>query len=52
MIYIVLGSFIHSWLYNPLLSLAAFFSVSQSYTQSVGLLGRAISPSQGRYLLA
>jgi hypothetical protein len=26
------------------------FSVSWSYTQSVGLLGRGISPSQGRYL--
>jgi hypothetical protein len=28
----------------------ASFSVSWSYTQSVGLLGRGISPSQGRYL--
>jgi hypothetical protein len=26
------------------------FSVSRSFTQSVGLLGRGISPSQGRYL--
>jgi hypothetical protein len=26
------------------------FSVSLSFTQSVGLLGQAISPSQGRYL--
>jgi hypothetical protein len=28
----------------------AALSVSKSYTQSVGLLGREISPSQGRYL--
>jgi hypothetical protein len=28
----------------------AAFSVSLSFTQSVGLLGRGISPSQGRYL--
>jgi hypothetical protein len=28
----------------------AAFSVSESYTQSVELLGRAISPSKGRYL--
>jgi hypothetical protein len=28
----------------------AAFSVSWSYTQSAGLLGRGISPSQGRYL--
>jgi hypothetical protein len=28
----------------------AVFSVSSSYTQSVGLLGLGISPSQGRYL--
>jgi hypothetical protein len=28
----------------------AAFSVSLSYTQSVGILGRGISPSQGRYL--
>jgi hypothetical protein len=28
----------------------AAFSLSQSFTQSVGLLGQGISPSQGRYL--
>jgi hypothetical protein len=28
----------------------AAFSVSSSYTQSIGLLGQGISPSQGRYL--
>jgi hypothetical protein len=40
---------IHLWLYNPLLDLGRFFSFL-IYTQSVGLLGRGISPSQGRYL--
>jgi hypothetical protein len=34
---------------QPLWILAAF-SVSYSYTQSVGLHGLGISPSQGRYL--
>jgi hypothetical protein len=34
---------------QPLCTLAGF-SESSSSTQSVGLLGRAISPSQGRYL--
>jgi hypothetical protein len=37
------------WLYSSLLGLGCF-SVSWSYTQSVGLLQRGISPSQGRYL--
>jgi hypothetical protein len=36
------------WLYGPL-DLGRFFSFL-IYTQSVGLLGRGISPSQGRYL--
>jgi hypothetical protein len=40
---------IYLWLYSPLLDLGRF-SVSWSFTQSVGLLGREISPSQGRYL--
>jgi hypothetical protein len=31
-------------------ALVLFFSVSWSYTQSVGLLGRVISPSRGVYL--
>jgi hypothetical protein len=38
-----------SWLYSPLLALASF-SVSWSYLQKVGLLGRGISSSQGLYL--
>jgi hypothetical protein len=37
------------WLYSPLLDLGRF-SVFWSSTHSVGLLGRGISPSQGRYL--
>jgi hypothetical protein len=36
-------------LYSPLLGLGRFFSFL-IFTQSVGLLGRGISPSQGRYL--
>jgi hypothetical protein len=40
---------IYLWLYSPLLGLGRF-SVSWSYTQIVGLLGRGISPSQGLYL--
>jgi hypothetical protein len=41
--------FIYLWLYSPLLGLGRFFSFS-IYTQSVGLPGRGINPSQGRYL--
>jgi hypothetical protein len=37
------------WLYSTLLDLGRFFSLLV-YTQSVGLLGRGISASQGRYL--
>jgi hypothetical protein len=37
------------WFYSPLLDLGRF---SVSFTQSVGLLERGISPSQGRYLHA
>jgi hypothetical protein len=40
---------IHVWMYSPLLDLGRF-SVSWSFSQSVGLLGRGISPSQGRYV--
>jgi hypothetical protein len=36
--------------YTVLCWVVAAFSVSQFYTQSVGHLGRWISPSQGRYL--
>jgi hypothetical protein len=44
-------SFIHQWLYSPLLGLGHFFSFVISFTQSVELLGRVIRPSQGRYFL-
>jgi hypothetical protein len=45
-LYIYLPTYGSTALY---LALAAF-SVSQPFTQSVGLLGRGISPSQGCYL--
>jgi hypothetical protein len=37
-------------LYGPLLGPGLFFSFVICFTESVGLLGRVISPSQGRYL--
>jgi hypothetical protein len=40
---------IYPRLYNPLMGLGRF-SISWSFTQSVVLLGRGISPPQGRYL--
>jgi hypothetical protein len=43
-------SFIHQWLYSPLLGPGLFFSFVIFFTQTVGLLGRVISTSQGRYL--
>jgi hypothetical protein len=46
-------SFIHSqWLYSPLLCPGLFFSFVIFFTQTVGLLGRVISQSQGRNLHA
>jgi hypothetical protein len=47
---ILFHSFIHQWLYSPLLGPGLFFSSVIFCTQTVGLLGRMISPSQGRYL--
>jgi hypothetical protein len=44
------NSFIHEWLYCPLLGPGFFFSFVIIFTQTVGLLGRVVSPSQGRYL--
>jgi hypothetical protein len=48
------GSFIHfffhQWLYSPLLGPGLFFSFVIFLTQMIGLLGRVLSPSQGRYL--
>jgi hypothetical protein len=43
-------SFIHQWLYSPLLRPGLFFSFVIFFMRSVGPLGRGISPSQGRYL--
>jgi hypothetical protein len=43
-------SFIHQWRYSPWLGPDQFFSFVIFFTQKVGLLGRGISPSQGRYL--
>jgi hypothetical protein len=43
-------SFIHQFLYSPLLGPGLFFSSVIFFIQSVGLLGRVISLSQGRYL--
>jgi hypothetical protein len=45
-----LYSFSHQWLYSPLLGPGLFFSFVIYFTQTVGLLGRVISPSQGCYL--
>jgi hypothetical protein len=41
---------IHKWLYSPLLGPGLFFSSVIVFTQTVGPLGRVISPSQGHYL--
>jgi hypothetical protein len=42
--------FSHQWLYSLLLGPGLFFSFVIFFTQTVGLLRRVISPSQGRYL--
>jgi hypothetical protein len=42
--------FIHQWLYSSLLGPGLFFSFVIFFTQTVGILGRVISPSQGHYL--
>jgi hypothetical protein len=44
------SSFIHQWLYSPLLGPGLFFSFVIFFVQTVRLLGRGISPSQGCYL--
>jgi hypothetical protein len=41
-------SFIHQWLYSPSLGPGLFFSYVNFFTQTVVLLGRGISLSQGR----
>jgi hypothetical protein len=47
---VAIRSFIHQWLYSPLLGPGLFFSFVISFTQTVGFLGPGFSPSQGRYL--
>jgi hypothetical protein len=42
--------FSFQWLYSRLLGPGLFFSFVIIFTQTVGLLGRVISPSQGSYL--
>jgi hypothetical protein len=42
--------FILQWVYSPLLRPGHFFRVVIFFKQTIGLLGRVISPSQGRYL--
>jgi hypothetical protein len=48
----IISSFIPQRLCSSLLSPGLFFSFVMSFTQTVGLLGRVISPSQGQYLHA
>jgi hypothetical protein len=43
-------SFIHHWLYNPSFGPGLLFSFVIFFTQTVGLPGRVISPSQGCYI--
>jgi hypothetical protein len=43
-------SFIHQWLYSPLLGPGFFFSYVIFFTQAARPLWRVISPSQDRYL--
>jgi hypothetical protein len=43
-------SFLHQWLYSPFLGPGLFFSCVIFFTKTVGLFGKGISPSQGRYL--
>jgi hypothetical protein len=49
-VYFTFYSFIHQWLCSSLLGLGLFFSFVTFFTQTVGLLGRVISPSQCHYL--
>jgi hypothetical protein len=52
--FVVIGKFIHpfihQWPYIRLLGPGLYFSFVIIFTQTVGLLGRGISPSQGLYL--
>jgi hypothetical protein len=46
----ITSPFIHLWLHSPLMGPGLFSSSVIFFTQTVGLLGRVVSPSQGRYL--
>jgi hypothetical protein len=48
----VINSFIHQWLYSPLLDIGPFFTFVIIFMRALGLLGRVISPSQGRYFFS
>jgi hypothetical protein len=48
--HLLIHSFIHQWLYSFSLGPGLFFSSVIFFTKKVGLLGRGMSPSQGRYL--
>jgi hypothetical protein len=48
--FVITSSFIPHRLYSTLLGPGLFLSFVIFFTQTVGLLGRVISPSQGRYL--
>jgi hypothetical protein len=50
--YIILFHFIHQWHYSSLSGPGIFFSFVIFLTQTVGLVERVISPSQGHYLHA
>jgi hypothetical protein len=45
-----LHSFIHSWIYSPLLGPGLFFYFEILSIQTIGLIGGVMSLSQGRYL--
>jgi hypothetical protein len=47
---VFLSSVIHQWRYRPSLGPGLIFSFVIFFTQTVGLLGRVISPSQDLYL--
>jgi hypothetical protein len=46
----LIHSFTHQCLYSPFVGSWPLLQFRNIFTQSVGLLGRVISPSQGRYL--
>jgi hypothetical protein len=47
---ILIHSFIYQWLCTPCVGSRRLLQFRIFFTQTVGLLGRVISPSRGRYL--